>query len=171
MMRAIHLFPDLAGTEDLAAFRRRYDPLAAKIPPHVTLVFPFESAMADAALVAHVRQVTESAAPFSIVLGAAERQAPDYVWLPVVGGAARIQDLHEDLYTGPLAEFRRRDCAYRPHLTIGRVDCGRDEVLREARAIVLPAAITIDRVVIERILPDGGSELLHSFPLIPSAAS
>ena len=42
--RAIILFPKFCSNTDLIQdIRDRYDPLASKIAPHITLVFPFES--------------------------------------------------------------------------------------------------------------------------------
>jgi hypothetical protein len=49
----IFLTTDLKSVED---FRRRYDPLATKVPPHVTLVHPFESDQPLSAIITHLKK-------------------------------------------------------------------------------------------------------------------
>lgn len=43
MLRAIHLFPKFLNSHIIDALRAKYDPLVQLIPPHITLVFPFNS--------------------------------------------------------------------------------------------------------------------------------
>ncbi|MGJ8634130.1 MAG: 2'-5' RNA ligase family protein [Luteolibacter sp.] len=160
-MRAIHLFLDFGPNDAIADFRRAHDPLASKIPPHITLVFPFESDIGDDPLASHARQVADSLAPFTVTLGKAEQHPPDYIWLPVVGGSEIIQSLHHKLYSGPLAGLKSQVHRYQPHVTIGRVNHRRSEALFYARSIDLPSGIRVDRITIERICSNEMSEILH----------
>jgi len=41
MKRAIVLYPKFDGLETIQSMRRKFDPLANYIAPHITLVFPF----------------------------------------------------------------------------------------------------------------------------------
>ena len=43
MRYALHIFPQFASMEEIEKIRARYAPLFGRIPPHVTLVFPFEA--------------------------------------------------------------------------------------------------------------------------------
>ena len=43
MLWAIHVFPEFEGLDVIEAVRAELDPLFGLIPPHVTLVFPFEA--------------------------------------------------------------------------------------------------------------------------------
>ena len=54
---AIVAFPQAAQLGGVEAFRRRNDPLAASLPAHVTLVFPFASTLSALQIGAHVRRV------------------------------------------------------------------------------------------------------------------
>jgi 2'-5' RNA ligase len=169
-MRAIHLFLDFGPNDAIATFRRAHDPLASNIPPHITLVFPFESDIGNDLLASHARQVTDSIAPFTVTLGRAEQHPPDYIWLPVVEGSEIIHSLHHKLYTGPLAGFRSQAHRYQPHVTIGRVNHRRSEVFSNARSIELPSRIRVERITIERICSHEMSNILHVVSLSISQA-
>ncbi len=71
--RAILIIPKIANSDDIQRVRLSFDPLAEKVPPHVTLVFPFESTMPTDILMQHVRAVTSSIKPFKISLGNADQ--------------------------------------------------------------------------------------------------
>ena len=72
-----------------------YDPLAGRLPPHVTLIFPFASSLAPSAVEADVREA---------VAGAPGR----YVFLPLRPGNDAVIALHDRLYAGALAPCRSR---------------------------------------------------------------
>lgn len=57
--RAIVILPRFEGLDRIEQFRRRYDPLASRIAPHITLVFPFESDLSADQLCAHMQQVIQ----------------------------------------------------------------------------------------------------------------
>ena len=42
---AVAWFPGFPGIERIEAFRKRHDPMAGLIPAHLTLVFPFPTAL------------------------------------------------------------------------------------------------------------------------------
>ena len=50
MKRAIVLFPKFQNIDAIQSIRERFDPLAKYIAPHITIVFPFESALSTAEL-------------------------------------------------------------------------------------------------------------------------
>ncbi len=119
--RAIVLFPALEGIEQIEAVRRRYDPLAAVIPAHITLVFPFDSAMPRRALRAHIAQAVRGCGPFAVRLQGITGHAGEYLFLNVTEGQAEVVALHDRLYSGALAPYHAREPAYQPHITVGRL--------------------------------------------------
>ena len=54
--RAIVWFPPADLLADVECFRALHDPLAGTLPAHVTLVFPFASALGAVQVAAHVRR-------------------------------------------------------------------------------------------------------------------
>ncbi|MBC8141206.1 MAG: 2'-5' RNA ligase family protein [Armatimonadetes bacterium] len=120
----IYLRPDfsLSDSERLANFRARFDPLHGKIPPHITLVFPFALAEGDAGFaVETTRRIAERFVQFPATFGAPILSSDGYALLPLARGAGAVRDLHNALYaTETFALFLNTDIAYVPHVTIGR---------------------------------------------------
>ncbi len=163
-MRAIHLFPVLPQV--VLDFRAEHDPLGDKIPPHITLVFPFEDELSDADLSAHVEKQVGARIRIDFELGPPEIGQGGYVWLPVTRGKAQIMDLHDALYAGPLLRHLSLSREYIPHVTIARTTPTLVNRLYDL-ACTLPGNMNgvLDAVVGERILPDGRSEVLWKMAL------
>jgi hypothetical protein len=54
LKRAIAIVPQISHIELIQRLRQAYDPLAATLPPHLTLVFPFESDISPEHLLRHL---------------------------------------------------------------------------------------------------------------------
>ena len=118
MRNAVVIFPDVP-TSNIESVRRRFDPQYGRIAPHITLVFPTSLTVASEQLFGHLRQVAAHHEPFPIRLHGLRRESTHWLVLDVSEGAAQIRDLHDALYTGPLATSLRPDIPYLPHLTLG----------------------------------------------------
>ena len=102
--------------------REKYD----LIDPHLTLVFPAEG-FAEDDFLGHVNAVCERFAAISFILRGAVifKGAFDdrwYLFLVPEEGYTDLVRLHDELYTGLLADELRADIPYVPHLTIGESD-------------------------------------------------
>lgn len=164
MKRAIHFFPDLPL--EVSELRKARDPLGEKIPPHITVVFPFVDEMAGETLLEHVEKCLEKACPIDFALGSAEIGPGGYIWLPVMKGKDEIVRLHGILHTGPLLRHRSALHEYVPHVTVARTSF---ELMATAHAEAsrLPANLqgTLDKIVVESIAPDDSSEVLWTLAL------
>lgn len=137
-MRAyVVAFPAFAEEDRvrIAAIRDRHDRLAAKIAPHVTLVFA-TGVLDPAGLARHVASI-ERPAPFPCVFRRTRVEHDPFtgescVFLVADEGARQIVALHDALYTGPLAGELRADLPYHPHVTVAR--CTREADARAAAA-------------------------------------
>jgi len=124
--------------------RIRYDPMVSRIAAHFTLVFPTEAA--EDAMLAHVRNATQLAGAFPVVLRRAVT-VPDMigsghsVFLLPETGYTQLISLHELLYDGVLASHRRRDIPFVPHVTVaacsqpGQCEKIADQLNEERRAV------------------------------------
>lgn len=122
MKRAIVLYPKFDGLETIQSMRRKFDPLANYIAPHITLVFPFESTLSTKEVEEHVRAAIKGMTRFSVRLGGFSGDQPDgYLFLRVRQGNDAIIDLHDRLYSGVLQPFLYRKILYCPHMTVGKV--------------------------------------------------
>ena len=157
MLRSLYLAPQFSGASEIDSIRRVHDPLAAKIRPHVTLVFPFESSLSEEALVAHAKDAVASVGCFWIALGRPQTRE-GYVWLPVMQGRDAVVALHDALYRGPLGIHLDSTRPYEPHVTIARVhESNLDSAHRSASALRGPFEAYLDRFFIELIMPDESS--------------
>ena len=117
---AVAWFPAFRGIERLEAFRRRHDPMAALIPAHVSLVFPFPTALTRLQVETHVQRVVSRWPPVPVAFRRVRTEANEFVFLMAQRGAASIKGLHDRLYTRSLAPHLRKDLPYEPHITLAR---------------------------------------------------
>ena len=115
---ALVYFPDV-GLDTLDRIRRKYDPTFELIPPHVTVVHPVPGSVGKERLMEHFEAVLRLWRAFPIRLRGFEKSPDHWLFLKVQEGNVEFVQLFESLYTGPLAELRRTDLTYRPHVGLG----------------------------------------------------
>jgi 2'-5' RNA ligase len=157
---------DALAWGDVIALRDRLDPLAGRIPPHLTLVFPFDDPISDEALASHVRDVVGDLEGFPVVLREITAHEGEYLFLNVKQGNDAVIRLHDALYSGPLAAHRVRLHTFVPHVTVGRVSPAQLPAALAATA-ALTAAIRarVDVISAYRIERDGTREVIVEVPL------
>jgi 2'-5' RNA ligase len=155
--RAIVILPKFDGLDLIDQLRRRFDPLASKIDAHITLVFPFDSDLSAGQLRAHLQQAIGGMAPFQVRLRGITGHDGEYLFLNVKLGNDQLIDLHDRLYSGPLATYLLSECTYVPHVTVGHLP-DRIEFLK-ALEVASEVSATFQTVVSEvctyRIESDG----------------
>jgi 2'-5' RNA ligase len=155
-----------SGASEIDAIRDAHDPLASKIRPHITLVFPFESALSPGALAAHVRNAVASTECFHVSLGLPQIRAGGFIWLPALQGRNEIMALHDALYRGPLGLHLDTARPYEPHLTVARVEgSGFEKAYDAALALRGPFEAHVDHLIVEAIMPDENSNLESTIDL------
>jgi len=165
---AIVIFPRLAQLAAIQHFRETYDPLAALIPPHLTLVFPFESDLSTEDCQAHMARVTQAVRPFRVGLWGVSGQAGEYLFLNVKRGNDQIIALHDQLYSDVLAPYLDLRETYVPHMTIGRVstDAAFTQALREAQQSLSDFIATdVSEISAYEIAPEGTRSVVCTVPL------
>jgi len=111
--------PPPFGPELQDARARFGDPLAAAIPPHITLLGPTVLDPEELAPArAHLEEVAAGVAPFRIHLrgSASFRPVSPVVFVQVVEGIAECEHLEAAIRRGPLAQELRFN--YHPHVTV-----------------------------------------------------
>lgn len=168
MLRAIHIFPEISNRHFIDDIRANYDPLANLIPPHVTLVFPFESDISTEVLEEHLQESTVGFKPFQIVMTGLTGAEREYLFLNVKVGNDQIIQLHDKLYTGLLKQYVNRSLTFIPHLTVGRIkDKQKFEfALAETEDWNHIFESTVHEIVIERIDERENSIIEINVPLL-----
>ncbi len=165
---AVAWFPCFAGIAAIEDFRRSHDPMAPFIPAHVSLVFPFPTALSRLQIETHVRRVAARWPPIAVTFRGARLHANEFVFLMAARGAASIAALHDRLYTRSLAPHLRRDLPYEPHITLARhTDLGVLEAALEAArdAFAAEAHEVMRSVTLLALLRDGRIERLDEIDL------
>ena len=72
---AVAWFPAFRGIDEVEAFRGRHDPTVRFIPAHVSLVFPFPTALKRLQLETHVRRVAAGWPPVPVSFRRARTEA------------------------------------------------------------------------------------------------
>jgi 2'-5' RNA ligase len=116
--RVLAIFPEM-DTVAVERFRGRWDPLAAAVPAHITVAFPFEWPGPAAALADALRPVLAASAPFPVELTEPAIGAEEYLFLLLGAGGEQVRRLHESVYDLGLPGLRR-PARFVPHMTVGR---------------------------------------------------
>jgi len=120
--------------------RRQYDPRADLIAPHITLMSPVPESIGEDNLIHHLEKILEKWQPFPIHLYGLKKSWDNYLFLLIQRGNANIIRLHNEIHTGILAEHRKTDMPFVPHITLGAFDKNLDkyhQALEDARQLGL----------------------------------
>lgn len=121
--RTIMIFPEFENTDVINDIRKKYDPLADVVLPHITLVFPFDSELTNEELSLYLKESLSDTHPFKVELEGFSKQEDrygNYLFLNVAQGMDVIKNIHDMLYEDKLKQF---DAGYDyvPHMTVRKV--------------------------------------------------
>ena len=68
MKRVIMIFPEFENIDLINDIRKKYDPLADLVLPHITLVFPFDSEFTNEELSLYLKESLSDIHPFKVGL-------------------------------------------------------------------------------------------------------
>lgn len=161
------LFPPAADLAPVLPLRERFDPLAGVVPPHITLVFPFEDELTAETLRAHVEKAVRGVGPIPVQLAGITGSEGEYLFLNVKRGNDPLIDLHDRLYTGPLRRHLSLAHTYVPHVTVGRLAdrAAFEQALAVASVADLCTETICNTVSICRIQQDGTVGMESEVPL------
>jgi 2'-5' RNA ligase len=156
MIYALVHYPNI-DIRRINQFRRKYDPQVELIEPHITVVFPVSESIGEDNLVHHFESVLGNWQGFPIHILECQISSDDYVFLLIKEGNADIIRLHDELYTGVLAGYLRKDIPFVPHLTLGVLNqssMDRDRVLEEAEQLGLDYHCVLDKLHLVKVNND-----------------
>ncbi len=177
MYYSVDIYPQLnsALAESIDSIRRAFDPSWRLIKPHIDICFPATNNLEEQLLADHVKRVSSNWSPFVIQLGGFYRSRDHWLFLILSEGTDKIKRLHQEMYTGYLAKYRKEPgkpgSDPKSHLGLGlflkegrtwdwrnprESDFDREryeQALRQAEAMPLPANVLIEKLHITAI-PD-----------------
>lgn len=113
------IFPKFSNMEVIEEIRTKYDPLADKVSPHITLVFPFKRDIRTKEIEEWLDTALHIIKPFKIELrgfSKQENQFGNYLFLNIKHGADTIKHIHELLVSSTNFDY-----LYNPHMTVGKL--------------------------------------------------
>ena len=116
--RYIALFPEVPP--EVQELRSACDPLAEIVSPHLTLVFPFVSDVADDRILAHLESCLPIRSASTGIRLHGITAHGEHLFLNVKSGNDTLISLHDRLYTGLFALHLSPLFTFIPHLTVGR---------------------------------------------------
>ena len=121
MYYGLNFYPQLNAelAQSIDAIRRKHDPTVGFAKPHITVLFPVPDSIGEPQLINHIQSVLNDWSPFEIRLGGFHKSHDHWLFLTLTEGEAQIKQLYRSLYTGILAEYRRDDIEFVPHLGLG----------------------------------------------------
>ncbi|MGM0854222.1 MAG: 2'-5' RNA ligase family protein [Bacillota bacterium] len=167
MKRAIHIFPRFESAEEIYKIRKIHDPLWDKIPPHITLVFPFTASIPTSEIISHVHNVASQMHPFHLMLKEITGASGEYLYLNVKKGNDSVIHLHDELYKGLLTPFRNPYYTYTPHITLGRIKLKEEfhRVVKEFVGWNECFHTVVNEIVVEEMDEQDVSNVIRVIPL------
>lgn len=170
--RCVMIFPHFDNIKIIDDIRRKYDPLAEHVRPHITLVFPFESDIETDKLEEHIEAVISDIKPFSINLSGItpSKSFGNYLFLNIKNGYNNIVLMHKRIYTGILEEFYPvwlKNAEFMPHMTVGNIS----DIKEFSKAVVETSSIdevfeaTVHTISVEIIGENEDSIIELNIPL------
>lgn len=178
MKHSLLFYPkfDRKTEDDIESFRRKYDPFVDHWEPHIPFIFPVPgNRVKEEEFMQHVRAVLKNWKPFPIRLGGFEKSWDHWLLLLLKEGNEKVIALHDELYTGILAPYLRKDIKFIPHIGIA-LFVGKDSgysvldpkkvaydaelyarALKEAEALEIDSFDTVDKLVVNKVILEGTS--------------
>ncbi len=123
--RDILIFPSFKEIEKIQTIRNKYDELANIIPPHITLVFPFDLPISNERLKEQLEQILRKYEKIDITcegisFSKDQRVNKYYIFFNINEGNETIKNIHKDIYEKVLKIPKPSN--YIPHITLGTVN-------------------------------------------------
>jgi len=118
--RTIMIFPEFNNMKYIDELRGKYDPLVNKVRPHITLVFPFESAFTKSEIYEILNCMLCRIKPFEVEVQGLSVQG-EWLFLDLAKGKIPLIEIHNILYANEFAAYKPDWLKkYMPHITVGK---------------------------------------------------
>lgn len=120
--RDILIFPKFDNIDKIQEIRKKYDKLADKVSPHITLVFPFSDSISDDELSYKLFDLLSTWSPFKVEFKGVSLSDDGYIFLDCSKGYEEIIKLHDEIYEKILPSHYKKSIKYVPHITLGQAE-------------------------------------------------
>ena len=107
---------EIVGLDEI---RRRHDPTADLIEPHMGVMFLIPDSVGEGTVVRHLEDILQRLQPFAIRFHGLTKSWDHWLFLTLQEGNAEVLQLYDEIYSGPIARYRYDDVEFIPHVAIG----------------------------------------------------
>ncbi len=165
--RSIGIFLERDHVPEIECFRSKHDPLYNKIPPHITLVFPFKSTLTTEICKDHIITILKGFSTFELTLRETKIAEDGCLYLLVDQGKHQIEKMHNALHHGILSPYKSTEHTYEPHVTIGRFSNSKmaEEAQVSVERFFAPISIIVVEITLETIGVDDKTQIEYVYEL------
>lgn len=120
--RDILIFPKFNNMDIINNIRNKYDRLANKIEPHITLAFPFKDDMSNEDLINKLSELLKNYSSFEVTFKGVSLSDDNYIFLNCTRGNSILIDLHDEIYNKLIPNYLNKSIKYIPHITLGQTN-------------------------------------------------
>jgi 2'-5' RNA ligase len=118
MLYALVYYTNLED-QGVREFRKKYDPWCNLIRDHLTFIFPVSASVGLGNLKDHIEQILSRWEPFEIHISQLEKSWDHFLFLTLEDGNSNVIRLHDELYSGIMSQYERKDHKFIPHIGLG----------------------------------------------------
>jgi 2'-5' RNA ligase len=159
----LYIALEVGNLTEIEQLRSRFDSLANKVPPHMTLVFPTDVVEVDFKKLGIIAEATQ---PIKVQLAGPTGTQDNLLFLTLLQGNDPVIELHRRLYRELFPNSYDRTYSYIPHVTVGRFQTHQKmtEIVMDTPELDFPPLLLTKLIAIE-VGEDGSRTLLESFTL------
>lgn len=147
--RTILIFPKFTNINEIQKTRKKYDELYNKIPPHITIVFPFDSDIPNEKLKFIIEKSLIGIQPFKIKckgisIKEDKRINTFYIFLNIIEGEDTIKNINKTIYKNLFNKDVGND--YIPHITLGTTNNEKEMITLDCEFSTVIDNITVETI-------------------------
>jgi hypothetical protein len=118
MYFALVYYPKIEQKE-FHLLRNKYEPYANLLPEHLAFLKPVPGSVGEENLKRHIKSILIKWEPFNVHFYGLEKSWDHWLLLVLKEGNQKAIKLHDELYSGILSPYLRKDLPYTPHVGLG----------------------------------------------------
>lgn len=147
--RDILIFPEFDNIDEIQKIRKKYDELYNKIPPHITIVFPFNSDISNENLKCIIEKSLIGIKPFKIKckgisIKEDKKVNTYYIFLNIAEGEDILKMINKRMYKNLFNKDVESE--YSPHITLGNTNNENEIITLDCEFNTVVDNITVETI-------------------------
>jgi len=100
-------------------YRKKYDPTSKLIDDHISIIFPVPEIITEAQITKHIANILSRWKTFNVRINGFMKNWDHLLFLTLLDGNEDVIRLFNEMYSGILKPYFRKDLPFTPHIGIG----------------------------------------------------